>query len=127
VEGGKGNEYVEHWANVYGVLKSTQHPEAVATYLRYITSQKVGAQIAELGTPVPLIGAPVPPALENQYEILKTFQTIPARAGLNTEIPNYMERVFNACDDRFFKMEIGPEEFINCLKTEGTTFWTAQS
>lgn len=126
VEGGTGNDYVEHWANVYGVLKSTQHPDAVARYLKYIMSPEVAARIAELGTPVPLVGAPVPPALEGQYEILKSAKTIPARAGLNTEIPNYMEKVFNACDDQFFKLQIGPEEFINCLQTEGQTFWASQ-
>jgi len=123
VEGGKGNEYVEHWANTYGVLKDCKHPEAVARYLQYITSKKVGTDIASLGTPVPLVGVPVPPALENQFKILETHTAIPARAGLNTEIPEYMDNVFNVCDDKLFQMQIGPEEFIECLKTESAAYW----
>lgn len=123
VEGGKGNQYVEHWANTYGVLKDTKHPEAVARYLQYIMSKKVGTQIAGLGTPVPLVDVPVPPALENQFKILETHTAMPARAGLNTEIPEYMDTVFNVCDDKFFQMQIGPEEFIECLKTESKAYW----
>jgi ABC-type glycerol-3-phosphate transport system substrate-binding protein len=123
VEGGKGNNIVEHWANVYGVLASTKNPDAVATYLKYILSKKVGSEISGLGTPVPLDGVPVPPALVNQYEILKGSTTIPARAGLNTEIPDYMDGVFNVCDDQFFNKQLDPEEFITCLKTESANFW----
>src|SRR5690606_30408990 len=66
VEGGKGNQVVEHWANVYGVLAATEHPDEVATYLKYILSKKVGTGIASLGVPIPLEGVPVPPALVNQ-------------------------------------------------------------
>jgi ABC-type glycerol-3-phosphate transport system substrate-binding protein len=123
IEGAPGNDLVEHWANTYGVLKDTQHPEAVAKYLQYIMSKKVGTDISSLGTPVPLQGVPVPPALERQYQILETHTAMPARAGLNTEIPDYMENVFNACDDKFFQMTLSPEEFIDCLKTEGKNFW----
>jgi len=123
VEGGKGNQVVEHWSNAYGVLASTKNPDAVATYLKYIMSKKVGGKISELGTPVPLVGVPVPPALTNQYEILKIAQAMPARAGLNTEIPEYMDNVFNKCDDQFFQMQVGPEEFISCLKTDSKAYW----
>ena len=123
LEGGKGNEWVEHWANTYGVLKDCKYPDAAAKYLKYILSKKVGTVIAGAGTPVPLIGVPVPPALVNQFKILGESKTMPARAGLNTEIPEYMTNVFNVCDDQFFQMQIGPEEFIECLKTESKTFW----
>jgi raffinose/stachyose/melibiose transport system substrate-binding protein len=126
VQDGKGNQWVEHWANTYGVLKATKNPDAVALYLKYIMSPKVAAKIVELGTPVPLVEAPVPPALKYQYEILKTASAMPARAGLNTEIPDYMDNVFNVCDDKFFQMQLGPEEFINCLKTESNAFWAKQ-
>lgn len=123
VDGGKGNQVVEHWSNAYGVLASTKNPDAVATYLKYIMSKKVGSEISKLGTPVPLEGVPVPPALVNQYEILKVAQAVPARAGLNTEIPEYMDNVFNKCDDQFFQLQIGPEEFISCLKNDSKAYW----
>ena len=123
VAGGKGNDVVEHWANVYGVLKSAPHPDAAVKYLKYITSLEIGKKISEAGTPVPLVGAPIPPALENQYAILKSMKQMPARAGLNTEAANYMEKVFNPCDDKFFQMQLTPEQFISCLQTEGKTFW----
>ena len=86
-------------------------------------SKKVGSEISKLGTPVPLEGVPVPPALVNQYEILKVAQAVPARAGLNTEIPEYMDTVFNKCDDQFFQLQIGPEEFISCLKNDSKAYW----
>jgi len=123
IDGGKGNQIVEHWSNAYGVLASTKNPDAVATYLKYIMSKKVGTAIANLFVPVPLEGVPVPPALANQYEILKTAQAMPARAGLNTEIPEYMDNVFNTCDDQFFTKQLSPEEFIGCLKTESKNYW----
>jgi len=123
VEGGKGNQVVEHWANVYGVLAATEHPDEVATYLKYILSKKVGSGIASLGVPIPLEGVPVPPALANQYEILGASTAIPARAGLNTEIPEYMDNVFNVCDDQFFTKQLSPEEFIGCLKEDSKSFW----
>ena len=123
LEGGKGNQIVEHWANVYGVLASTKNPDAVATYLKYIMSKKVGSEISKLGTPIPLVGVPVPAALVNQYDILKVAQAIPARAGLNTEIPEYMDTAFNVCDDKFFTKQLTPEAFITCLKTESKAYW----
>jgi raffinose/stachyose/melibiose transport system substrate-binding protein len=126
VEGGKGNQVVEHWANVYGVLSATEHPDEVATYLKYILSMKVGSEISSLDVPVPLEGVPVPPALANQYVILESSTAMAARAGLNTEIPDYMDNVFNVCDDQFFTKQIGPEEFINCLMTESESFWANQ-
>jgi raffinose/stachyose/melibiose transport system substrate-binding protein len=123
VAGGKGNGIVEHWSNAYGVLASTKNPDAVATYLKYIMSKKVGSKIAELGTPIPLEGVPVPASLVNQYEILKTAKAMPARAGLNTEIPEYMDTAFNVCDDKFFTKQLTPEAFITCLKTESKNYW----
>jgi len=123
IEGGKGNQVVEHWANVYGVLAATEHPDEVATYLKYILSMKIGTKIATLGVPVPLEGVPVPPALVNQYEILASSTAIPARAGLNTEIPEYMDNVFNVCDDQFFTKQLGPDEFIDCLKSDSKNYW----
>jgi raffinose/stachyose/melibiose transport system substrate-binding protein len=123
VDGGKGNDLVEHWANTYGVLASTKHPEAVAKYLQYIMSKKVGTNIANLGTPVPLEGVPVPPALANQFVILGDHTAMPARAGLNTEIPEYMENVFNVCVDKHFLRQVDSAGFIDCLKTESASYW----
>lgn len=123
IEGGKGNEWVEHWANVYGVLKDSKHPEAAARYLKYIMSPEVAPGIVELGSPVPLVGVPVPPPLVNQFKILEASSSMGARAGLNTEIADYMDNVYNVCDDKLFQMQIGPEEFIECLKTESKAFW----
>jgi hypothetical protein len=76
-----------------------------------------------LGVPIPLEGVPVPPALANQYEILGASTAIPARAGLNTEIPEYMDNVFNVCDDQFFTKQLSPEEFIGCLKEDSKSYW----
>ncbi len=123
VEGGKGNDLVEHWANVYAVLKSSEHPDEAVRYLKYILSKKVGTQIAEAGTPIPLVDIPPPPALAGQYEILAESTQMPQRAGLVWEIPNYIEQVYNICNDSFFQRQIGPEEFISCLQTTGQEFW----
>jgi raffinose/stachyose/melibiose transport system substrate-binding protein len=126
VDNGKGNQLVEHWANTFGVLSSTKNPDEVGTYLKYLLSKKVGTKIAESGVPVPLQGVPVPPALENQYKIIEVSETMPARAGLNTEIPDYMDNVFNTCHDRFFQLQLNPEGFIECLKTESRSYWARQ-
>lgn len=126
IEGGKGNEWVEHWANTYGVLKSSQHPDEAVRYLKYIMSPKVAAEMVKLGAPVPLKGVPVPPALQYQYDILNTLKPMPARAGLNTEIPEYMDKVFNPCDDKFFQLQSTPEEFIECLKNDSKAYWATK-
>ena len=50
----------------------------------------------------------------------KTFEeskAILARARLNIEIPEYMDHVFNVCSDKFFQLQVGAEEFIDCLAT----------
>lgn len=126
IEGGKGNDLVEHWANTYAVLNTTTAPEAAVKYLKYITSPKVAEAITKIGTPVPLVGAPVPAGLENQYKILDASRPIPARAGLNTEIPQYMDNVFNVCSDKFFQLQSGPEEFIECLATSTARYWASK-
>jgi len=126
VDGGLGNQYVEHWANVYSVLKATQNPEAVATYLKYMTSMKVAPKIVALGSPVPLVDAPVPPTLTDLPKILAASTAMPARAGLYTTNAEYMTVVFGKCDDPFFQKQIGPEKFISCLKTEGKAYWASK-
>jgi ABC-type glycerol-3-phosphate transport system substrate-binding protein len=126
VSGGQGNEYVEHWANAYGVLKSAPYPDAAVRYLKFIMSQEIGDRISAQGVPVALAEVAPPAALASQYDILASQTAMAARAGLNTEIPNYMDGVFNVCDDQFFQLQLSPEEFIDCLKTESAAFWERQ-
>jgi ABC-type glycerol-3-phosphate transport system substrate-binding protein len=126
IEAGKGNDLVEHWANTYAILSSTRAPDAAVKYLKYITSPKVVQAIVKIGTPMPIVGAPVPVGLENQYKILDQSKAIPARAGLNTEIPEYMNNVFNVCSDKFFQLQNGPEEFIECLATSSARYWASK-
>jgi raffinose/stachyose/melibiose transport system substrate-binding protein len=126
IEGGKGNDLVEHWANTYAILKSSKAPDAAVKYLKYLTSPKVVQAFVKVGVPMPLIGAPTPVGLENQYKILSASKAIPARAGLNTEIPEYMNKVFNVCSDKFFQLQVGPEQFIECLTTSSAAYWASK-
>ncbi len=126
IEGGKGNDLVEHWANTYAVMKASKAPDAAVKYLKYLTSPKVVQAIVKIGVPMPLVGAPVPVGLENQYKILQAQKAIPARAGLNTEIAEYMEKVFNVCSDKFFQLQIGPDDFVGCLATSSATYWASK-
>ena len=126
VSGAPGNEYVEHWANAYGVLKSAPYPDAAARYLKFIMSKEIGDRISAQGVPIALAEVEPPAALASQYDILASQTAMGARAGLNTEIPEYMDGVFNVCDDQFFQLQLSPEEFIDCLKTESAAFWERQ-
>lgn len=124
IPGGKGNNIVEHWANVYAVLKSTKHPQEVATYLKYILSKTVGKQITAIGTTIAVKGVKEPAVLQPQYQIMKKSKTMPARANLNTEIPDYMNNAFNPCDDKFFTGGSTVSEFISCLETSTKQYWS---
>lgn len=126
VDGGKGNQYVEHWANAYGVLKAAKSPDAVALYLKYLMSPAVAEKIVALGSPVPLVGVSVPPALKEQYNILAASTAMPARGGLNTSNAEYMTNVYDKCDDQFFQGQLGPEQLISCLKTESKSYWASK-
>lgn len=123
---GKGNDVVEHWANTYAVLNTSQSPDAAVMYLKYIMSPAVVDEIVKISVPVPIIGAPVPAGLENQYKILDASTAIPARAGLNTEIPEYMEKVYNLCSDAFFQLQTGPDQYIDCLATSSAQYWSSK-
>ncbi len=126
VEGGKGNDVVEHWANVFAVMKDSTVPDAAVNFLKYVMSPDVVKTLVANGTPVPIVGAPVPPGLENQYKILGASTTIiPARAGLNTEIAEYMNNVYNVCTDRFFQLQDTPEAYVECLATSSAAYWSA--
>jgi ABC-type glycerol-3-phosphate transport system substrate-binding protein len=122
--GGKGNNVVEHWANTYGVLKATKHPQEVATYLKYILSKTVGKQITAIGTTIAVKGVKEPPVLNAQYSIMKKSTTIQARANLNTELPDYMNNAFNPCDDKFFTGDSSVSDFISCLETSTKKYWS---
>lgn len=124
IDGGLGNDVVEHWANTYAILKDSPNPDAAVMYLKYMSSLPVGEEIVKIGTPVPLVGAPVPVGLENQYVILGASTPIPARAGLNTEIPEYMNNVYNVCSDQFFQMQIDAAAYIECLATSSANYWS---
>jgi raffinose/stachyose/melibiose transport system substrate-binding protein len=126
IEDGLGNDWVEHWANTYAILNTTESPDAAVLYLKYITSPAVVEQIVAIGVPMPIVGAPIPVGLENQYDILNASQAMPARAGLNTEIPEYMESVFNVCTDAFFQMQSDAEEFIACLADSSENYWSSR-
>jgi len=123
VPNGKGNNLVEHWANAYVVLKATKNPEAVARYLKYIMSMPVATKIVALGSPVPLVGAPVPPALANQYKILAASTTMPARAGLEITDAKYVTNVLDKCDDQLFQGTAGPAQFVTCMETGTKSYW----
>lgn len=124
VPGGVGNNYIEHWANAYGVLKATKHPNEVATYLKYILSKKVAAQITKIGVTMAIKGVKEPSVLQPQYQMLKKYKSMPARANLNTEIPAYMDKAFNPCDDKFFTGGSTDSEFISCLQTSSKAYWS---
>lgn len=126
IEGGEGNDWVEHWANTYAILNTSPAPDAAVLYLKYITSPAVVEEIVKIGTPVPVIGASVPAGLENQYEILNAMKPMPARAGLNTEIPEYMETVFNVCTDQLFQLQTDPAGYVDCLATNSQTHWSSK-
>lgn len=126
IDDAPGNDVVEHWANTYAVLNTSPAPDAAVHYLKYITSPEVVEQIVAIGVPMPFIGAPIPAGLENQYNILDASVAIPARAGLNTEIPEYMENVYNVCSDGFFQLQTGPEEYIECLVNNSAGYWSSK-
>jgi ABC-type glycerol-3-phosphate transport system substrate-binding protein len=125
VDGGQGNPWVEHWANVYAILKSTKYPDQTVRYLKYLMTPKVGQQVADIGTPVAITGVNEPPDLKPQNEIFSNSQQMPARAGLDTEIPQYMAKVFDGCDDKFFAGSTSPGGFISCLKAGTKDYWAA--
>jgi ABC-type glycerol-3-phosphate transport system substrate-binding protein len=126
IDGGKGNDVVEHWANVFAVMKDSQSPDAAVNFIKYLMSPDVVKAIVETGTPVPIVDAPIPAGLENQYKILgASKEVIPARAGLNTEIAEYMNNVYNVCTDKFFQLQDTPEAYIDCLATSSAAYWSA--
>jgi ABC-type glycerol-3-phosphate transport system substrate-binding protein len=127
VAGGKGNNLVEHWSNVYAVLKSAKDMQATILFLKYLGSAKVGSEFAAMGSTVPIHGVEVPAVLKNQYEVMKKYGQMAAIAGLNTELPNYMEKVYNPIDDKLFQGQVPPEEFIRLLRDGTKQYWaTAQ-
>lgn len=124
VPGGKGNDLVERWSNAYVVLKSTKNPDQAVRLVQYLMSPKVGAEIAKVGTPVPIKGVTPPPALVGQYEILAHMDTVDSGFGLGTEVPEWQANVYGACDDPFFQGKSSPEAFITCLKDESAKYWS---
>jgi len=126
VEGGKGNGIVEYWGNLFTVLKSTKNPDATVKWVKYIMTKKVGAEISKTGTPSPIDGVPPPRGLQNQNAVLKAFKIAHQRFGLNDDLPEYTDKVYNACDDKLFKKQVTPEDFITCLKTESKKYWATK-
>jgi len=124
VEGGEGNNLVEYWSNVFAVLKDSQNPDAAVNWVKFIMSPEgCGNNIADAGWPVPLEDVPVPETHQGQAEILEDYDVMGQRGGLNDEIPEYMTGVLNLCNDRFFQLQTGPEEFIDCLSRESAEYW----
>jgi ABC-type glycerol-3-phosphate transport system substrate-binding protein len=128
IDGGKGNDLVEYWANVYSVLKSSKHPEAAVKWLKFMTSPTgAGGDLAKAGFPTALKDATVPPNHAGQAEVLKKYKVMGQRGALNDEIPRYMTEAFNRCSDRFFQLQSGPAEFISCLSSGTAKFWSSNS
>ncbi|MDX6259225.1 MAG: hypothetical protein QOH84_913 [Kribbellaceae bacterium] len=128
VAGGKGNDLVEYWANVYSVLKSSKHPDAAVKWLKYMSSPSgAGGEMAKNGFPTALKDAPTPARHAAQAEVLKTYKVMGQRGGLNDDAPKYMTEVFNRCDDRFFLMQSNPSDFISCLSDGTAKFWSANT
>lgn len=126
VAGGLGNNLVESWANVFVVMKETENPDAAVTFLKYVMApEKGGATLLEAGYPVPLAGANVAEEYAGQVEILGEYETMGERGGLNNTIPAYMTDVLNLCNDSFFLMETSPAEFMDCLASESSGYWSA--
>jgi ABC-type glycerol-3-phosphate transport system substrate-binding protein len=128
VAGGKGNDLVEYWANVYTVLKGTKNPDAAVKWVKFMTSVNgAGGELAKAGFPTALKDAPVPPTHVAQAQILKQDKVMGQRGGLNDEIPDYMTEVFNRCDDRFFLMQSDPSDLISCLSGGTAKFWSSHT
>jgi ABC-type glycerol-3-phosphate transport system substrate-binding protein len=128
VAGGKGNDLVEYWANVYAVMKNSKHPDAAVKWVKFMTSAAgAGTELPKAGFPTATKNAPTPPTHLAQAEVLKTYKVMGQRGGLNDDIPNYMTEVYNRCDDRFFLMQSGPPDFISCLSDGTKKFWSTNT
>lgn len=128
VEGGEGNNLVEYWSNVFAVLKDSPNPDDAVRWVKFIMSPEgCGNKIAEAGWPVPLEKVEVPETHKGQAEIVEEYDVMGQRGGLNDDIPDYMTGVLNLCNDRFFQLQIGPEEFIDCLARESARFWKGKN
>lgn len=123
IDGGLGNDVVEHWANTFAVLNTSPNPDAAVQFIKYVMSPPVVEEMVAISVPIPIVDAPIPTGLENQYVILGASTAIPARAGLNTEIPEYMNNVYNVCSDQFFQLQLDPQGYIDCLATSSATYW----
>lgn len=124
VPGGNGNDVIEYWSNGFSVLESTDNPDAAVEWVKYITSPEGGgAAVAEAGYPVALRDTPKPPTHEGQFEALAEYETMAQRGGLNDDNAEWVTGVLNLCDDQFFKLELSPQEFIDCLATESAAFY----
>ncbi|MGC3955446.1 MAG: ABC transporter substrate-binding protein [Propionicimonas sp.] len=123
LEGGKGNDVVEYWANAWAVMNTGKSTDAAVKFLKFASSPTEGGKtIADAGYPLALKDIATPPAFAGQVEILKAYSPIEQRAGLQGQTA-YSADVYNFCDDPFFLGKSSPSEFIDCLATKGKEFW----
>jgi ABC-type glycerol-3-phosphate transport system substrate-binding protein len=126
IDGGKGNDLVEYWANVFSVLKASKSPDAAVKWVKFMTSSSGAAtDMAKAGFPTALKGAPIPPTHVAQAQVLQQYKVMGQRGGLNDEIPDYMTNVYNRADDRLFLMQSSPAEFISSLSSGTANYWSS--
>lgn len=125
VTDGLGNDLVEYWSNAWAVLNIGKQTDSAVKFLKFTTSLKEGgAMMTDAGFPTPLKGAATPPEYKGQAAILASYKTIEQRGGLQGNA-TYSSDVYNFCDDPFFLMKTSPNEFIQCLATQGAKYWVA--
>ncbi|MDB5271597.1 MAG: hypothetical protein JWP58_4637 [Hymenobacter sp.] len=125
VDGGLGNDLVEYWSNAWAVLNIGEQSDAAVKFLQFATApDKGGKMLTDAGFPVPIQGAATPPEFAGQDKILASYTTMEQRGGLQGEAA-YSTDVYNLCNDPFFLGDTAPEEFIDCLATEGAKYWSA--
>jgi raffinose/stachyose/melibiose transport system substrate-binding protein len=126
VDGGKGNDVVNHWSNAYVVFKSSKVPDQTVRLLQYLMLPKVTSEIAKLGTPVTVKDVTPPPALASQYTILSSAKSVVLDDfGLYVTAPEYMSKVFGICDDPFITGKTSAPEFISCMQSKSASYWAA--
>lgn len=123
IEGGKGNNLTEHFANGYAILKDSKVPDAAALYLKSILSTKTGQEIADSQTPVPLLAVKQPPTHVNQFTMVKQMKGMPQLGGVLRHMSDYVTTVLHKSDGQFWGRQIGPQGYIDNLVKDTKAYW----